>query len=137
MSGQYIATAFQPPSIERVTIPAELHRELILNFVEGVAKSSDYIFTHVRIIKAADVARQGSDILMRIAAWLIERRAQWGDELKKTLSQAARIEFGSRCTERVFAAAYGQIYSRKRGRPPIQDDMTPVSSGQTEGLGLT
>jgi hypothetical protein len=32
ISGEYVATGFQPPSIERVTIPAELHLELNFNF---------------------------------------------------------------------------------------------------------
>jgi hypothetical protein len=39
ISGEYVATGFQPPSIERVTIPAELHRELNFNFEDGVAKA--------------------------------------------------------------------------------------------------
>ena len=40
-SGEGVVTGFQPPSLKRATIPAELCSELSLNFEDGVAKGAD------------------------------------------------------------------------------------------------
>jgi hypothetical protein len=117
-NGEYHLTGFQPPSAERVIVPAELLPALILNFADGVAKGGGYTFIHARIVKSADLARRGSDVSMLVAAWLERRQAQGGEELKKALFAAARHEFGHACTGRAFDAAYRQIYARRRGRPP-------------------
>jgi hypothetical protein len=119
MSGEYIATSLQPPSIERVAIPAELHSELILDFKNNVEMGGEYNFKRVRIIKSARFVGRGTDVTTRIADWLAKSRTQRGEELKKTLLDAARHEFGDECTSRAFEAAYRQIYSRRRGRPPV------------------
>jgi len=117
LNGQYVATGFQPPSIERVTIPPELWRDLTLFFEDGIGRGCGYTFTHIRIAKVPDIPRQGSDVSGRLVAWLIERRARHGSELKKTLVEVAHREFGDEFTVRGFDAAYRQVYRRRRGRP--------------------
>jgi hypothetical protein len=117
LNGQYVPTGFQPPSIERVTIPPELRRDLTLDFEDGIARGCGYTFTHIRIAKVPDIPRQGSDVSDRLVAWLIERRARHGSELKKTLVEVAHREFGDEFTVRGFGAAYRQVYRRRRGRP--------------------
>jgi hypothetical protein len=117
LNGQYVATGFQPPSIERVKIPLELWRDLTLDFERGIGRGYGYTFTHIRIVKVTDIPRQGSDVSGRLAAWLIERRARQGSELKKTLVEVAYREFGDEFTIRGFDAAYRQVYRRRRGRP--------------------
>jgi len=117
LNGQYVATGFQPPSIERVTIPPELWRDLTLDFEDGIGRGYGYIFTHIRIAKITGISRQGFDVSARLAAWLIERRARQGSELRKTLVEVAYREFGDEFTIRVFDAAYRQVYGRRRGRP--------------------
>jgi hypothetical protein len=117
ISGNCVATGLQPPSIERVTIPPELHRDLYYNFEDGIAKGGGYIFSHIRIVKTPGIEHQKSDVLTSIASWLVARRAQQGEELKKTLLGAAHREFGDECTTRAFDAAYRRVYGRKRGRP--------------------
>jgi hypothetical protein len=119
ISGEYVATGFQPPSIERVRIPAELHSEPVFDFETGAEKGDGYTFTHVWILTAVHLAGKALEISERIAAWLIVRRARHGEELKKALLHAAQTEFGGDCTGRAFDAAYRRIYTRKRGRPPI------------------
>ena len=83
ISGEYVATGLQPPSIERVTIPAELHCEQNFNFEGGVEKGGGYIFIHVWIVKTQGIKHQKPDVSTGIAAWLVERRARQGEELKK------------------------------------------------------
>jgi hypothetical protein len=117
ISGEYVATGFQPPSIECVTIPAELHRKLIFNFEEGIALGGGFNFTAIWIATAPDIERQKSDVSTRIVGWLAERGSRQGEELKKTLLDAACRKFGDECTTRVFDTAYRQVYGRKRGRP--------------------
>jgi hypothetical protein len=117
ISGNCVATGLQPPSIERVTIPPELHRDLYYNFEDGVAKGGGYFFSHIRIVKTPGIEHQKSDASTSIASWLVARRAQQGEELKKTLVGAAYREFGDECTTRAFDAAYRRVYGRKRGRP--------------------
>ena len=117
LDGQYVATGFQPPSIERVTIPPELWRDLTLDFEYGIGRGCGYTFIHIRIPKVPDIPRQGSDVSGRLVAWLIERRARHGSELKKTLVEVAFREFGDEFTIRRFDAAYRQVYRRRRGRP--------------------
>ena len=58
-SGEGVVTGFQPPSLKRATIPAELCSELSLNFEDGVAKGGGYTFSHVRILKSVDSDRSG------------------------------------------------------------------------------
>jgi hypothetical protein len=117
LNGQYVATGFQPPSIERLTIPRELWRDLTLDFEDGIGRGCGYAFTHIRIAKVTDIPRQGSKMSGRLTAWLSERRARHGSELKKTLVEVVRREFGDEFTVRAFDAAYRQVYRRKRGRP--------------------
>lgn len=117
ISGQYVATGFQPPSIVRVIIPSELHRKLNFNFEEDVAMGGGYNFIAIRIATASGIEHQKSDVSTRIAEWLAERRTRQVEELKKTLLDAACRKFGDDCTTRVFDAAYRQVYGRKRGRP--------------------
>jgi hypothetical protein len=117
LNGQYVATGFQPPSIERVTIPPELWRDLTLDFEDGIGRGCGYTFTHIRIAKVPEIPRQRSDVSGRLVAWLIERRARHGSELKKTLVEVAHREFGDEFTVRGFGAAYRQVYRRRRGRP--------------------
>jgi hypothetical protein len=117
LNGQYVATGFQPPSIERVTIPPEPWRDLTLDFEDGVGRGCGYTFTHIRIAKVTDIPSHGSNVPGRLMAWLIERRARQGPELKKSLVEAARREFGDEFTVRGFDAAYRQVYRRRRGRP--------------------
>jgi hypothetical protein len=100
-----------------MTIPPELWRDLILNFEDGSGSGGGYNFTHIRIAKGTDIARQRSDVSARIEAWLSERRVRQGSELRKTLVGAAYREFGDELTTRVFDAAYRQVYGRRRGRP--------------------
>jgi hypothetical protein len=54
-----VVTGFQPPSLKRVTIPAELCSELSLDFEDGVASGGGYTFSHVRIFKSVDSDRGG------------------------------------------------------------------------------
>jgi hypothetical protein len=117
LNGQYVATGFQPPSVERVTIPPELWRDLTLNFEDGVGRGCGYAFAHIRIAKVTDIPRQESNVAGRLVAWLSERRARHGSELKKTLVELAHREFGDEFTVRGFDAAYQQVYRRRRGRP--------------------
>jgi hypothetical protein len=117
LNDQYVPTGFQPPSIERVTIPLELRRDLTLDFEDGIGRGCGYTFTHIRIAKVTDIPRQGSDVSGRLAAWLVQRRARQGPELKKSLVEVARHEFGDEFTVRGFDAAYRQVYRRRRGRP--------------------
>jgi len=56
-------------------------------------------------------------VVKRLAAWLADRRAQRGDELKKTLLCAAREEFAEEFKNSAFDAAYQSVYRRKQGRP--------------------
>jgi hypothetical protein len=58
-SGEGVVTGFQPPSLKRETIPAELCSELSLNFEDGMAKGGGYTFSHVRIFKTVDSDRSG------------------------------------------------------------------------------
>jgi hypothetical protein len=117
ISGKCVATGLQPPSIERATIPPELHRDLIYSFEHGVAKGGGYIFRHVQIVKNPGIEHQKSDVSASMVSWLVDRRAQQGEELKKTLLDSAHREFGDQCTTRAFDAAYRRVYGRKRGRP--------------------
>jgi hypothetical protein len=117
ISGEYVATGFQPPSIERRAIPPELWSGLVPNFQDGTGKGDGYSFAHVRIIKAVDLARRESDISERIAVWLNERRTRNGEELRKTLLRDAQHAFEGECTSRAFGAAYRRVYARKPGRP--------------------
>jgi hypothetical protein len=114
--GELIATGLQPPSRDRVVIPAELWEQLTANLAEG-AEGGGYRFVQVRVIEAANRVPPEVEIAGRIAAWLSERRQHHGDELKKVLLGAARGVFGDECTTRVFDAAYRRIYRRRRGRP--------------------
>ena len=117
ISGEYVATGFQPPSIERVRIPAELHSGLDFDFENGTEKGDGYTFSHILIIQSCGSVGNGFEVSERIAAWLIERRAGQGEELKKALLHAARTEFGSEFRSRAIDAAYYRIYARARGRP--------------------
>jgi len=117
IGGKCVATALHPPSIVRVTILPELHSDLIYNFEDDVAKGGGYIFRHIRIVKNPGIEHQKSDVSASIESWLVARRAQQGEELKKTLLDSAHREFGDHCTTRAFDAAYRRVYGRKRGRP--------------------
>ena len=56
-------------------------------------------------------------VVKRLAAWLADRRAQRGDELKKTLLCAAREEFAEEFKNSAFDAAYqSAIGENKVGR---------------------
>ena len=61
-SDEGVVTGFQPPSLKRVTIPAELCSELNLNFKDGVATGGGYTFNHVRIFKSVDSDRGGQGL---------------------------------------------------------------------------
>ena len=100
-----------------MTIPLELTRDLTLNFEDGIGGGCGYTFAYIRIAKVTDIPRQGSDVSGRLAAWLVQRRARQGLELKKTLVEVAHREFGDEFTVRGFDAAYQQVYRRRRGRP--------------------
>jgi hypothetical protein len=76
-SGEGVVTGFQPPSLKRVTIPAELCSELSLNFEDGVAKGGGYTFSHVRICKAVDSDRRGQ-MLTEVSQAMAAGTAQIG-----------------------------------------------------------
>jgi hypothetical protein len=118
ISGERVATGMQPPSIERIRVPGELWSTLMPNFEDGTAEGGGYVFAHIRVIEATHVALTEPEIVKRIEGWLGKRRAQYGDELKKTLLHDAQDAFGDEFKSRAFDAAYRRIYRRKRGRPP-------------------
>ena len=78
IGGKCVATALKPPSIERVTIPPGLHRDLVYNFEDGVAKGGGYTFRHIRIVKTPGIEHRRPDVSASIEAWLADRRAQQG-----------------------------------------------------------
>jgi hypothetical protein len=92
ISGEYIATGFQAPSIQRVTIPPELHRDLNYNFEIDEAKGGGYIFSHIRIVKTRDIERQESDVSSQAAIQVVERRARQGREWPHPGDDAGRFE---------------------------------------------
>ena len=59
ISGEYVATGFQPPSIERVRIPAELHSGLDFDFENGTEKGDGYTFSHILIIQSCGSVGNG------------------------------------------------------------------------------
>ena len=115
--GEFVATGLQPPSIDRVVIPAELWSQLTPNFAKGKAKGGGYVFVQICVIEAAHRAPPEAEIVERIAAWLSQRRHH-GDESKRILLGAARDAFGDECKTRAFDAAYRRVYCRNRGQPP-------------------
>jgi hypothetical protein len=117
ISGELVSTGMSPPSPARIQIPDELWLKLVPNFENGTAEGSRYFLTHIRIEAPSQVALTEPGMVKRIGAWLANRRAQRGNEMKKTLLHAARDEFAGDFTSRAFDAAYRDIYRRKRGRP--------------------
>jgi hypothetical protein len=111
-SGELVATALQPPVLERVRVPAELWPDLQLDFLTDEAAGAGYVFRAVRVSTSTTF-----DLVERCAAFLERRRAEHGDELKKVLEAAARSELGDALTDRRFDQAYAAVYRRGRGRP--------------------
>lgn len=108
-SKQWVATAFQPPALQRVEISPGLWSDLKPIFKLSRAENQDYTFTLIEIYKAVG---EREDRVARCRAWL-EQQPQ---RQKKIMLPAAQAHISGLVT-REFDAAYSAAYKTKPGRP--------------------
>ena len=106
---QLIATALQPPSLDRVEIPASLWGNLEMGFAENFASNADFKFTHIEVRLASDIT-EGR--VTACEAWLKNRPRS----KRKTLLDEAVVAIPG-LKHREFTSAYAAVFGNKRGRP--------------------
>jgi len=111
-SGVFAASGMRQP------IAAELWPMARIEFAAGRMTSGALAY-HGVTIRAAGARLGSTEPAEVVRTWLGKRRREKGEELRKTLVEAARRELGEAFTVRRFDAAYAALYERKRGRPKI------------------
>jgi len=108
--GSLVATAMQFGERERVIIPKGLWPYLKVKFANNTASGQGCRFFDITI---GEQRSQQTSLIQQCIAWL---RVQ-EPALRKVLHHRASEHFGAGLTDRVFAAAYSEVFRRKRGRP--------------------
>ncbi len=111
-SGVFAASGMRQP------IAAELWPMARIEFAAGRMTSGALAYDGVTMA-AAEAPLRPIDPAEVVRTWLGKRRRERGEELRKTLVEAARRELGEAFTVRRFDTAYAALYERKRGRPKI------------------
>jgi len=101
----------------RQDILAEAWKDLVVDFGSNQISAAwgCYNFVKVRAAPCHD------DLHARLVAWLNERLAERGPELKKILTVAAKMQFEGTYRDRAFNDAYRDVYGHARGRPPAPE----------------
>lgn len=106
---QLIATALQPPSLDRIEIPASLWADLEMRFAKNSASNSDFRFTNIEVRHASD------DTEGRVAACEAWLKNQPRSKREALLQQAISAIPGLK--HREFDSAYKAVFGAQRGRP--------------------
>jgi hypothetical protein len=103
-------------------IPAESWRRLWPNFVENYAmafaRPGDHScgrYDDITLI-IDDVKLRTAELTAWCSAFLRSRRAE-DESRRKVLKEEASLAFGSLIPERIFSAAYREVFKKARGRP--------------------
>ena len=110
-----VATGRVPPNPATVTIPADLWDVLVLDIPDGTAKGGGYAFQDVRVGASAPPIPMAAS---RYRDWMQNLPPETKARTKKEIQSLAEKEFGPAFKVRDFDVAYGEVFRKKRGRPP-------------------
>ena len=114
-AGVLVATGRVPPNPATVTIPADLWDVLVLDIPYGTAKGGGYAFQDVRVGASAPPIPMAAS---RYRDWMQNLPPETKARTKKEIQSLAEKEFGPAFKVRDFDVAYGEVFRKKRGRPP-------------------